>query len=456
MRLIIVIATLILFSFPVFADKKFNKNQQLELAYYVKNKIYEVCEVQQDYRLFHEAYDDGNTMPTNVATINLFKGKYIGVTKSNWRNFKQYVNNGALWPEKNIFNKDGSYNDKIRHSNVFDKKTYNELLKCYKNKIKRIKIKFPTWNIFTQNDLFTGLEDNEKHTGYGFIEVPKYKHCKSIEKLPVMFLMHHSGGKIFPSYKWQLHQMCIATFEPYVYRSRGNENNFFEELEDIQWITETQGAVDALQALDVVAKLPYVDADRIGIMGWSYGGVVTIETQNMFNIKALGTENRFALHLAYYPYCYHYDDVDTTDSPLMIMSAGMDTIAPSHCTERIEKISNATNNKKHIIFEKATHNFDGDNVEAGAVSAVSDECRIHIDSNGNETVRTNNKEEWFDITANGGWFGGKNDPLAIKKVQKLCWNMEQAVYVPDPDAYKQSQVIFLDYVNKYLGGNNDK
>ena len=75
MRLIIVIATLILFSFPVFADKKFNKNQQLELAYYVKNKIYEVCEVQQDYRLFHEAYDDGNTMPTNVATINLFKGK---------------------------------------------------------------------------------------------------------------------------------------------------------------------------------------------------------------------------------------------------------------------------------------------------------------------------------------------------------------------------------------------
>ena len=34
--------------------------------------------------------------------------------------------------------------------------------------------------------------------------------------------------------------------------------------------------------------------------------------------------------------------------------------------------------------------------------------------------------------------------------------MEQAVYVPDPDSYKQSQVIFLDYVNKYLGGNNDK
>ena len=289
MRLIIVIATLILFSFPVFADKKFNKNQGLELKHYVKNKIYKVCEVQHDYRLFHEAYEEGNSRPNNVASLSIFKGKLIGVTKSNWGHFQQYVNNGAIWPEKDIFNNDGSYNDKIRHSHVFEKKSYNELLKCYKNKIKRTKIKFPTWNVFTQNDLFNGLDDNEKHQGFGFIEVPKYKHCKQIEKLPVMFLMHHSGGKIFPSYKWQLHQMCVATFEPYVYRSRGKENNLFDDLADIQWITETQGAVEALQALDVVAKLPYVDADRIGIMGWSNGGVVTVATQNMFNLKALGT-----------------------------------------------------------------------------------------------------------------------------------------------------------------------
>ena len=134
MRLIIVITALILISFPVLAEKKFNKNQHLELAYYVKNKIYQVCEVQQDYRLFHEAYDDGNTRPTNVATINLFKGKYIGVTKSNWGDFKQYVNNGAIWPERDIHTSDGALNDKIRHSSVFEKKTYSELLNCQKNK----------------------------------------------------------------------------------------------------------------------------------------------------------------------------------------------------------------------------------------------------------------------------------------------------------------------------------
>ena len=140
----------------------------------------------------------------------------------------------------------------------------------------------------------------------------------------------------------------------------------------------------------------------------------------------------------------------------MIMSAGKDTISPSHCSERIGKISNDYNNKKHIIFANATHNFDGDNIEAGGVAAVGPECRIHIDTDGNETVRPSNKNEWFDITANGGWFGGKSDPLAVKKVQKLCWDRTQSVYFPDPDAYKQSQVIFLDYVTKYLGGYNDK
>jgi hypothetical protein len=191
-------------------------------------------------------------------------------------------------------------------------------------------------------------------------------------------------------------------------------------------------------------------------MGWSYGGVVSVESQNMFNIKALNTKNRFALHIAYYPYCYHYDDVGTTDGAMVIMKGDQDTISYSQCKEWVEKISTDHNHKKQIIFKGVTHNFDSDSIEAGGVSSVGPECRIHTDAHGNETVRPNNKDDWFDLTQNGGWFGNKGDSVALQKAKKLCWDTEQAVYTPDMDAYNESQVIFLDYVNKYLGGNNDR
>ena len=127
MRLIIVITALILTSFPVFADKKFNKNQHLELAHYVNNKVYEVCEVQHDYRFFVEAYSNGNSVPDEVATINVFKGKFVGLTKSNWTDVKHFVNNGMVWPEKSIMESDGTYHDKIRSSALFEEKTTSEL-----------------------------------------------------------------------------------------------------------------------------------------------------------------------------------------------------------------------------------------------------------------------------------------------------------------------------------------
>jgi dipeptidyl aminopeptidase/acylaminoacyl peptidase len=59
--------------------------------------------------------------------------------------------------------------------------------------------------------------------------------------------------------------------------------------------------VDLLGAMDEVEKLPYVDADRLGIGGWSYGGILTdytIATDGRFKAATSGAGS--ALQLSMY------------------------------------------------------------------------------------------------------------------------------------------------------------
>ena len=60
----------------------------------------------------------------------------------------------------------------------------------------------------------------------------------------------------------------------------------------------------AFAALLELRKLPGIDHDRIGIMGFSMGGGITVRTALEDNRKAwMGSEKGFAAHVAFYPGC---------------------------------------------------------------------------------------------------------------------------------------------------------
>ena len=96
-------------------------------------------------------------------------------------------------------------------------------------------------------------------------------------------------------YKYYLQRNCIATFEPKIFFSRGSNRNEFDPDADIQWTTITQGAVDSLMAIDVIANNKQIDSSKIGIMWWSYGGSVAVETQNMFNLDVIKPKNQLSI-----------------------------------------------------------------------------------------------------------------------------------------------------------------
>jgi len=75
-------------------------------------------------------------------------------------------------------------------------------------------------------------------------------------------------------------------------------------------------------ALKELRKLPAIDPDRIGIMGFSMGGHLTVNTAFETNRKLwMGTEKGFATHVAFYPVCKSFltqSDLTLTGTPLII------------------------------------------------------------------------------------------------------------------------------------------
>jgi dipeptidyl-peptidase-4 len=64
--------------------------------------------------------------------------------------------------------------------------------------------------------------------------------------------------------------------------NRGSANRGFEFESVIHRQCGQNEAADQMKGVEFLKSLPYVDADRIGIHGWSYGGFMTITLATMF------------------------------------------------------------------------------------------------------------------------------------------------------------------------------
>ncbi|WP_019012480.1 dienelactone hydrolase family protein [Deinococcus aquatilis] len=88
---------------------------------------------------------------------------------------------------------------------------------------------------------------------------------------------------------------------------------------------------DAYGAYRFLADLPQVDAGRLGIMGFSWGGVVTmLSATQRYNAQYLPAGEGFAAHAAFYPACWIYNRVpgyefgNLTGTPVKIFTGGRD------------------------------------------------------------------------------------------------------------------------------------
>jgi len=183
--------------------------------------------------------------------------------------------------------------------------------------------------------------------------------------VPAMIIAHGSAGmQPKDTERWVpfFHRMGIATFVLDSFGPRGIQRTDEDQLV----LDQSANDADALFALKVLAQDKRIDAARIGVIGFSRGGVVAIETAiEPFRHGVIADTLRFAAHVAFYPGCvlrYWATPAPMTGAPIMMALAAKDDYTPPQpCIDYADTMKKAGVDVEVHVYDGAYHDFDNTN-----------------------------------------------------------------------------------------------
>jgi dienelactone hydrolase len=175
-----------------------------------------------------------------------------------------------------------------------------------------------------------------------------------------VILVHGSGGVSGYVDDWAqfLNSLGVATFVFDSFTPRGiiNTNNDQEQLGRLAMI------VDAYRALQLLAKHPRVDPQRIALMGFSRGGQAALYASVKRFQRMHGPPGAaYAAYIAFYPPCnttFLQGDV-IAEKPVRIFHGTADNYGPvGPCRAYVERLRKAGADVRLTEFPGAQHVFD--------------------------------------------------------------------------------------------------
>jgi dienelactone hydrolase len=186
-------------------------------------------------------------------------------------------------------------------------------------------------------------------------------------RVPAVVLFHSAAGHDPAQYEFYgaaLREAGIATLGVVLFRS-GSRRHVPSDL-----------VPHAFGSLRYLAAHPRIDPDRIGITGFSLGGILAMYTASaMLADEHLGNGPRFAAHMPVYPVCWVHEGVARgaerqkriataytrlTGAPVHVLAGGKDQLdGPDGCQEFMSAL--APEARKHVsltFFPGATHSWD--------------------------------------------------------------------------------------------------
>ena len=134
---------------------------------------------------------------------------------------------------------------------------------------------------------------------------------------------------------------------------------------------------DAFNALAFLAARPDIDPDRIGVLGFSWGGVVSLAAAEQLYSGEFGGGRRFAAHVANYPVCWGANDtaipalnppaqkgtqfLHLTGAPVLIQIGSLDGYdnGTAHCVALAASVNPSNGNVVSVNqYIGATHAWD--------------------------------------------------------------------------------------------------
>ena len=185
---------------------------------------------------------------------------------------------------------------------------------------------------------------------------------------PAMVIAHGSGGVSKQNeyrYAAILSAMGVASAIPDGYKARGVKDTIMNQGD----VEASELADDAMRILAALVKHPKIDPARIGVMGFSKGGIVSLYTAiESWADRVLPGGPRFALHIPFYPSCTNqYFVRKSTGAPVLMLLGSRDrwAAAPA-CIDYAATFVSAGANMQAITYKSASHAWDtarvGENV----------------------------------------------------------------------------------------------
>lgn len=254
----------------------------------------------------------------------------------------------------------------------------------------------------------------------------------------VMVIMHGSAGISDASTgKWSRYflEMGIATFVIDSFTPRG----LISSWADQSVLTDAGSAADGLKALEAVAKIPGVDVNRIGVIGFSRGAMAALHTsiKRVNNtILGRGSPLKFALHIAFYPACVRYGTPNGQPT-LLVLGDNDPNHSVSSCQNYVDELRNrGAKDVTFVVYPGAYHGFDIDRKDVYNARIVSHrDCKRRTEDLDNlsyliEGVKVSAKE-YIDYSKSCSSYG-----------MQIGYNQAADV---------ASRKLVADFVRKYFG-----
>jgi dienelactone hydrolase len=118
-------------------------------------------------------------------------------------------------------------------------------------------------------------------------------------------------------------------------------------------ISRSDAGKDVVAAATWLKSQPFVDPARISAIGWSYGGGAILAALAEYSQDQLS----FSRAVVYYPACQGIRPWKNA-TPVLMLLAGADDVAPGAACEEVVKDSATPNAVKIVLYSGAQHAFD--------------------------------------------------------------------------------------------------
>ncbi|WP_240939412.1 dienelactone hydrolase family protein [Diaphorobacter sp. HDW4A] len=210
--------------------------------------------------------------------------------------------------------------------------------------------------------------------------------------VPAMVILPGGSG-VMPGREGEMAQMLIrngiAALVVDYYQPRGINDDTPYRIK-LLGASEFDVMADAYAALRALNRHPAIDARRIGLIGYSRGGMVArMSMDERMRAKLAPRVPPFALHVDFYGPCFEeLRTQKTTGAPLLSFRSGEDAsndlVACATAESRLRKAGSLVN---AVVFAKAGHDWDSSEPRTVAERPYLRGCTVKFDANAIPSVR---------------------------------------------------------------------